>query len=228
MDGITDYELIDGWHIKNANFGYNGGQSSIMMLFRKKSDGKYYTREVSIKFTVSTAGIDISEVYAEVYRELPDFGPDSKICVIRVDGYGDVMYAPQGYIYYTAASNPCKVLSKPRTSKDAPVEFHTFDSEVIAIDHETYTRTSGYMAFALGDGTVMIYTTRRSGLTPTTNLDTFEDGTLSFPHSMSKAKSVGWDANTEVSPAINRAPRHTRQPLPKRSGCFYFRPAAGR
>lgn len=175
MNGITDYELIDGWHIRNTNFGYNGGQSSVMMLFRKKSDGKYYTREVSIKFTASTAGIDISEVYAEVYRELPDFGPDSKICVIRVDGYGNVMYAPQGYIYYTAASNPRKVLGRERTSKDAPVEFHTFDSEVIAIDHETYSRTSGYMAFALGDGTVMIYTTRRSGLDPTTNLDTFEE-----------------------------------------------------
>lgn len=172
MEGITDYELIDGWHIKNAK---PGGTSSIMMLFRKKSDSKYYTREVSIDFTASTAGIDISEVYEEVYRELPDFGPDSKICVIRVDGYGDAMYAPQGYIYYTSASNPRKVLSRPRVSKSAPVEFHTFDSDVIAIDHETYTRTSGYMAFALGDGTVMTYATRRSGLDPTTNLDTFDE-----------------------------------------------------
>ena len=179
MDGITDYELIDGWHIKNQNFGYNGGTSSVMMLFRRKSDGKYYTREVSIRFTAATAGIDISEIYAEVYRELPDFGPDSKICVIRVDGYGSASYAPQGYIYYTAVSNPRKVLSRQRTSANVPVEFHTFDSEVVAIDHETYTRTSGYLAFALADGTVMTYVTRSEKLDPMTSLDIFDEDRIS-------------------------------------------------
>ena len=175
MEGITGYELIDGWHIKNAK---PGGTSSIMMLFRKKSDGKYYTREVSIDFTASTAGIDISEVYEEVYRELPDFGPDSKICVIRVDGYGDAMYAPQGYIYYTPASNPRKILSRPRTSKNAPIEFHTFDSNVIAIDHTNYDRRNCYMAFALADGTVMNYVIRCEGLDPMTNLDTFDENRI--------------------------------------------------
>ena len=175
MSGITDYELIDGWHIKNQNRGYSGGNSSMLLLFRKKSDNKYYTREVFIKFTAATNGIDISEAYDEVYRELPEFGPDSKICVIRLDGYGDAMYAPTGYIYYTAASNPRKVLSRPRNSKNAPVEFHTFDSEVVSIDHETFTRTNCYMAIALADGTVMTYAIRRSGLDPMTNQDTFDE-----------------------------------------------------
>ena len=85
-----------------------------MMLFRKKSDGKYYTREVKISYTPRTSAVEMSEVYEEVYRELPEFGPDSKTCVIRIDGGS---YYKSGYMFYTAASNPRKVLVKERTQE---------------------------------------------------------------------------------------------------------------
>ena len=46
-------------------------------------------------------GVEVPEVYEEVYRELPEFGPDNKTCVIRIDGGS---YYKSGYMFYTAAS----------------------------------------------------------------------------------------------------------------------------
>lgn len=178
LSNITDYELIDGWYVRNSNSMASGTDkgSSIVMLFRKKSDGQYYTREVRVTYATETSAVTaVTEVYEEVYRQLPDFGPDSKICVIRTDGQGASFMPPEGYIYYTSASDARKVLGKPRTSKNAPAEFHTFDSEVVSIDHETYTRRSCYLIFALADGTAMVYTTLGEHLSPTTNLATFEE-----------------------------------------------------
>lgn len=155
MSGITDYELVDCWFIQDVNF-MASQIPSIMGLFHKKSDGKYYTREVKINYTPSTTAVTTEEVYKEVYRELPDFGPSSKICVIRIDGSG---YYKSGFIYYTSASDPRKLLVKERVSSNAPTEFHTFDHEVTAIAEGTMKNNNGYMLFALADGTVMMYAT---------------------------------------------------------------------
>ncbi len=170
MSGITDYELIDGWFVKDAAFP--PGPSSVMMLFRRKSDGKYYTREVKITYTSRTSSVEISEVYEEVYRELPEFGPDSKTCVIRVDGGSSYK---SGYMFYTSASNPRKVLVKERTASAAPTEFHTFDSDVAAIVEGTMKSNNCYMLFALTDGTVMMYTTSNRNVGSGVNFLTFEE-----------------------------------------------------
>ena len=172
MSGITDYEFIDGWFIKDANVMAYPPQSGVMMLFRKKSDGKYYTREVKISYTPRTSAVEMSEVYEEVYRELPEFGPDSKTCVIRIDGGS---YYKSGYMFYTAASNPRKVLVKERTATGAPTEFHTFDQDVVAIVEGTMKSNNCYMLFALADGTVMMYTTSNRNVGSGVNFLTFEE-----------------------------------------------------
>lgn len=176
MSGITDYEFIDGEIVLNSNSFGSDRRAAIWMLFRKKDDQKYYAREVKIGFTSSTGAIKFNEVYPEVYRELPDFGPNSTYCVIRTDGEdGGAYVPPTGYIYYTSASDPRKVLGKPRASADAPVEFHSFDSDVTVIEHGPYTRRSCYLFFATADGNAMVYITHGDYLNPTTNLATFEE-----------------------------------------------------
>lgn len=172
MDGITDYELIDGWFIRDANVMAYPQQSGVMMLFRRKADGKYFTRELKITFDKRTAAIETKEVYDEVYRELPDFGPQSKLCVIRVDGGS---YYKTGYLYYTSASDARKVLVRERTSEAAPTEFHTFDAEVAAIAEGTMKSNNCYMLFALADGTVMMYTTSNRNVGSGVNFVTFEE-----------------------------------------------------
>ena len=172
MSAITDYELVDGWFIKDANAMAYPQQSGVMMLFRKKSDGKYYMREVKITYTMRTSAVEMSEVYEEVYRELPEFGPDSKVCVIRVDGG---TYYKSGYMFYTSASNPRKVMVKERAAKTAPTEFHTFDQDVVAIVEGTMKSNNCYMLFALADGTVMMYTTSNRNVGSGVNFLTFEE-----------------------------------------------------
>lgn len=194
LSGIDGYEFIDGRMVLISNsFAYDK-RARIWMLFRNKSDRKYYTREVKVEFTPATGAVETEEVYDEIYRELPDFDPESAYCVVRTDGQdGGTFVPPAGYIYYTSASNPRKVLGKPRESTDAPVEFHTFDSEVVAIEHGVYTRRSCYLFFALADGTVIFYITQGDYLNPPTNTATFEeDRVVATAHVEGKIRWAGW------------------------------------
>lgn len=193
MSGITDYDLVDGWMVLNSNMRNFNKVARITMLFRSRADQKYYLREAAVKFTFNTGAVKFEEIFPEVYRELPDFGPNSVICVVRTDGEGAEMSPPVGYVYYTSASNPRKVLGKPRTSTDAPVEFHTFDSDVVAIDHGTYTRRSCYLFFATADGGLMTYITQGDYLDPQTNVATFEqERVVSTSRIEGKIRWAGW------------------------------------
>lgn len=124
---------------------------------------------------------------------------------------------PEGYIYYTSASDARKVLGKPRTSKNAPAEFHTFDSEVVSIDHETYTRRSCYLIFALADGTAMVYTTLGEHLSPTTNLATFEEQRVVATFQVD-GKSAGPVVNTETLRITNSESKVRKSRSPSGSG----------
>lgn len=173
LSKITDYELIDGrFVLANDVFNY-GAPSSVMMLFRSKSDQKYYTREVKIAFDTRTAALEAEDAYSEIYRELPDFGPDSKLGVFQIDGGA---YYKSGYMFYTSASDPRKVLSRERTGAAAPSEFHTFDQEVVAIVTGAAKRNNCMVFFALADGTVMTYTPWNGKvLSGKANFATFEE-----------------------------------------------------
>lgn len=155
LSGITDYELVDGWFVLNTDIMAYGAPSSVAMLFRGKTDGKYYLREVTIAFDSRTSALEVEEVFPEVYRELPDFGDDSRVCVYRIDGGS---YYKSGYMFYTKASDPRTVLSRERTGSAAPAVFHTFDQEVVAIVEGTTKSRNCYVLFALADGTVVVYT----------------------------------------------------------------------
>lgn len=173
MSGITGYEFVDGWFVLNKDIFAWGASSSVAMLFRGKADGKYYLREVSIAFDSRTAAIETEEAFPEVYRELPDFGDDSRICVNRIDG-GD--YFQSGYIYYTKATDPRTVLTRERKGTGAPSVFHTFDQEVVAIAEGATKSKNCYVLFALADGTVMIYTPWNWNFDGgTANFDTFDE-----------------------------------------------------
>ena len=173
LSGITDYEFVEGWFVLlNNPFAY-GEPSSIMMLFRGKTDpGKYYIREVQIGFEARTGAITTKEVFSEIYRELPDFGPGSKMAVLQVDGGS---YFKSDYIFYTAASDPRKVLSRERKGIAAPSDFHTFDQEVVALISGVSKRNNCMIFFALADGTIMTYTPWNSKvLSGKANFATFE------------------------------------------------------
>lgn len=173
LNGITDYEFVEGWFVLlNNPFAY-GEPSSIMMLFRGKTDpGKYYIREVQIGFEARTGAITTKEVFSEIYRELPDFGPGSKMAVLQVDGGS---YFKSDYIFYTAASDPRKVLSRERKGIAAPSDFHTFDQEVVTLISGVSKRNNCMIFFALADGTIMTYTPWNSKvLSGKANFATFE------------------------------------------------------
>lgn len=175
LSGITDYEFVEGWFVLlNNPFAY-GEPSSIMMLFRGKADpGKYYIREVQIGFDARTGAITTKEVFSEIYRELPDFGPNSKMAVLQVDGGGS--YFKSDYIFYTAASDPRKVMSRERKGTAAPSDFHTFDQEVVALISGVSKRNNCMVFFALADGTVMAYTPWNAKvLSGKANFATFEE-----------------------------------------------------
>lgn len=171
MSGITDYELVDGWFVLNKDI--STPVSSVLLLFRGKTDGKYYLREVAIEFTSRTSAIDFEEVFPEVYRELPDFGTDSRICVYRVDGTNYIMPYKTDYVFYTQGSDPRTVLVRERKGTGASSVFHTFDQEVVAIVEGPTKRTNCYLLFALADGTVMVYEPLNTS-TGAANFTTFE------------------------------------------------------
>lgn len=148
--------------------------SSVMLLFRGKTDpSKYYIREIQIGFDARTGAITTKEVFSEIYRELPDFGPNSKMGVLQVDG-GTIYKS--GYIFYTAASDPRKVMSRERKGSAASSDFHTFDQEVVALIGGVSKRNNCMVFFALADGTVMAYTPWNGKvLSGKANFATFEE-----------------------------------------------------
>ena len=126
-----------------------------------------------IDFTSRTSAIDFEEVFPEVYRELPDFGSDSRICVYRVDGSSYPIPYKTDYVFYTKSSDPRTVLVRERKGTGAPSVFHTFDQAVVAIVDGPTRRSNCYMLFALADGTVMVYEPLNSS-TGDANFTTFE------------------------------------------------------
>lgn len=175
MSGITDYDFVDGYYVHNSDPMDWEGSSKILLLFRKKSDQKYYIRELGIRYSSKTSDVEeVEDVYDEKYRELKDFGPESVICVIRTSGEGMVS-PPVSYIYYTSASDNSKVLcTKHEASYSPSAEFHIFPSKVVAIDHETYSRQSCMLLFATADNKAMIYAIRSNHLSPMENQEKFE------------------------------------------------------
>lgn len=188
-----------------------------MMLFRGKTDpGKYYIREVQIGFEARTGAITTKEVFSEIYRELPDFGPGSKMAVLQVDGGS---YFKSDYIFYTAASDPRKVLSRERKGIAAPSDFHTFDQEVVALISGVSKRNNCMIFFALADGTIMTYTPWNSKVLSARPISPRSNRNVSSASSRPEAKYDGSASNTEDSQhSANRTPRHEKAALRRGAG----------
>ena len=151
LDGITDKELVDARFVREL-YGYPASHK-IEAVF-KGNDGKYYIREFSVSFESYYGDIESTDMLDPVYQELTDFGDNSIFAVTTIEA---AMMFTSDYMYYTSQNDAKKVYVKKRDSNSAAKEFHTFDSEVVAIESGKIGRRGSYMAFGLKDGTFFIY-----------------------------------------------------------------------
>ena len=151
LDGITDKELIDARFVREL-YGYPASHK-IEAIF-KGNDGKYYIREFSVSFDSYYGSIESTDMLDPVYQELTDFGDNSIFAVTTIEA---AMMFTSDYMYYTSQNDAKKVYVKKRDSNSVAKEFHTFDSEVVAIESGKIGRRGSYMAFGLKDGTFFIY-----------------------------------------------------------------------
>jgi len=143
LHNVGDNELIYSRGFKTSSWGYAG----LYTVFKTK-DGKYKEQVVELKF--DSYGSKGMIVTPKAHRYFPDGFVDEKSVFDVPDGGGgygstNVFFSKGNKLYY---------FSRVSTGVIKPIEYYSFDADIVSMDDQTYQNKR--LGVALSNGEVFI------------------------------------------------------------------------